>query len=50
MASGEPAIGAGERVFDLTAEDDTVSMPAVPRASAWDSLEQKLKDLEKLYG
>ncbi|RAG82282.1 hypothetical protein DN069_28635 [Streptacidiphilus pinicola] len=55
VSSGEPAIEAGEppsreRVFDLTAEDDTLSMPAVPRASAWDSLEQKLKDLEKLYG
>ncbi|WP_037604666.1 DUF2637 domain-containing protein [Streptacidiphilus rugosus] len=45
---GEPAIGAApDRVFDLTAEDDTVTLP---RASAWDSLEQKLKDLEKLYG
>ncbi|SEM28748.1 DUF2637 domain-containing protein [Streptacidiphilus jiangxiensis] len=54
VSSGEPAIrpeaAVSERVFDLTAEDDTVSMPAVPRASAWDSLEQKLKDLEKLYG
>ncbi|MEY9873989.1 hypothetical protein ABH931_003483 [Streptacidiphilus sp. MAP12-33] len=53
-SSGEPAIrpetAAPERVFDLTAEDDTLSMPAVPRASAWDSLEKKLKDLEKLYG
>jgi hypothetical protein len=36
-----------DHVFDLTAEDDTVTLP---RASAWDSLEQKLKDLEKLYG
>jgi hypothetical protein len=54
VSSGEPAIrpeaATPEQVFDLTAEDDTVSMPAVPRASAWDSLEQKLKDLEKLYG
>jgi hypothetical protein len=56
VSSGEPAIRSDddsrppERVFDLTAEDDTVSMPAVPRAGAWDSLEQKLKDLEKLYG
>ncbi|MEZ0067702.1 hypothetical protein ABIA32_003717 [Streptacidiphilus sp. MAP12-20] len=45
---GEPAIGPeADRVYDLTAEDDTVKLP---RASAWDSLEQKLKDLEKLYG
>jgi hypothetical protein len=56
VSSGEPAIVTEdgsrppERVFDLTAEDDTVSMPTVPRANAWDSLEQKLKDLEKLYG
>jgi hypothetical protein len=25
-------------------------MPVVPHGSAWDSLEQKLKNLEKLYG
>jgi hypothetical protein len=52
--TGEPRSPAEpprqERVFDLTAEDDTVSMPVVPHGSAWDSLEQKLKNLEKLYG
>jgi hypothetical protein len=35
-----------EPAFDLTAEDDTLSMPRL----RLDSLEQKLKDLEKLYG
>ncbi|MEY9846835.1 DUF2637 domain-containing protein [Streptacidiphilus sp. MAP5-3] len=49
---GEPAIVASPEarnggVYDLTAEDDTVTMQ---RPNAWDSLEQKLKDLEKLYG
>ncbi|MFC1414492.1 DUF2637 domain-containing protein [Streptacidiphilus sp. N1-12] len=33
-----------ERTFDLTAEDDTLTLPRL------DSLEQKLKDLEQLYG
>jgi hypothetical protein len=33
-----------ERTFDLTAEDDTLTLPRL------DSLEQKLKDLERLYG
>jgi hypothetical protein len=32
------------RTFDLTAEDDTMTLPRL------DSLEQKLKDLERLYG
>ncbi|MHA6759134.1 DUF2637 domain-containing protein [Streptacidiphilus sp. PAMC 29251] len=35
---------AEERTFDLTAEDDTLTLPRL------DSLEQKLKDLEQLYG
>ena len=33
-----------ERTFDLSAEDDTLTLPRL------DSLEQKLKDLEQLYG
>ena len=33
-----------DRTFDLTAEDDTLTLPRL------DSLEQKLKDLEQLYG
>nr|WP_236046750.1 DUF2637 domain-containing protein [Streptacidiphilus fuscans] len=50
--SGEPAIVASPEaqsggVYDLTAEDDTVTMQ---RPNAWDSLEQKLKDLEQQYG
>ncbi|MBC3841915.1 DUF2637 domain-containing protein [Streptacidiphilus sp. 4-A2] len=40
-AAAEPVIA---RTFDLTAEDDTLTLPRL------DSLEQKLKDLERLYG
>jgi hypothetical protein len=39
--AAEPVIA---RTFDLTAEDDTLTLPRL------DSLEQKLKDLERLYG
>ena len=39
--TAEPVI---PRTFDLTAEDDTLTLPRL------DSLEQKLKDLERLYG
>jgi hypothetical protein len=51
-APAEPAIRqpdapATAQVFDLTAEDDTLTLP---RISTLDSLEQKLKDLERLYG
>ena len=38
------ALSAGSSTFDLTAEDDTMTLPRL------DSLEQKLKDLERLYG
>ncbi len=41
----EPVIPRSyDRTFDLTAEDDTLTLPRL------DSLEQKLKDLEQLYG
>ncbi|WP_034092631.1 DUF2637 domain-containing protein [Streptacidiphilus albus] len=41
----EPVIARSyDRTFDLTAEDDTLTLPRL------DSLEQKLKDLEQLYG
>ena len=49
-AAGDPVVELPvrprpeERTFDLTAEDDTLTLPRL------DSLEQKLKDLEQLYG
>ncbi|NYI05109.1 DUF2637 domain-containing protein [Allostreptomyces psammosilenae] len=43
-SSWESSGGSGRRSVDLTAEDDTLSLPRL------DSLEQKLKDLERQYG
>ncbi|HSA50279.1 MAG TPA: DUF2637 domain-containing protein [Yinghuangia sp.] len=40
----EGAAGGGQDVIDLTAEDDTMTLPRL------DSLERKLKDLERQFG
>ncbi|UGQ10741.1 DUF2637 domain-containing protein [Yinghuangia sp. ASG 101] len=40
----EGASGGGQDVIDLTAEDDTMTLPRL------DSLERKLKDLERQFG
>jgi hypothetical protein len=47
------AAPGGGAVIDLTAEDDTVTLPKVPAAGGGDridSLERKLEDLERQFG
>ncbi|NBE55860.1 DUF2637 domain-containing protein [Streptomyces boluensis] len=44
LTGAEPTSGTGPRTVDLTAEDDTQTLPRL------DSLEQKLKDLEQQFG